>query len=86
MDPLSKWLVVEHDRVQRYTGAAGHDEPWPVPPTEATLDDRLSGLDSRIRVMMQKVEADVHKHQKSGGNRGDGTKSSNKSGKMSGTD
>lgn len=49
MDPLWKWPVVEHDRVVRMTGAAGPEEPWPIPPSEASVEERITALDTRVR-------------------------------------
>jgi hypothetical protein len=49
MDPLYKWPVVEHDRVVRMIGAAGPEEPWPMPPQEVSIEERLIGLDTRVR-------------------------------------
>jgi hypothetical protein len=66
-DPLAKWPIVETDRVQRYTGAAGRDEPWPVAAAEVTLEERLTGLDSRIRGMMHRVEQAAHQNNHSAG-------------------
>lgn len=55
-EPLHKWPIVETDRVIRFTGAAGRGEPWPVPPQEITLEERLIGIDTRIRQTMTAFE------------------------------
>jgi hypothetical protein len=48
-EPLRKWQNVEADSVIRFTGAAGADEPWPRPAAEITVEERLIGLDTRVR-------------------------------------
>jgi hypothetical protein len=57
MEPLHKWPIVEQDRVMRFTGAAGMDEPWPVPHADITLEERLIGIDTRIRQTMGAFES-----------------------------
>jgi hypothetical protein len=60
-DPLNKWPSIEHDRVQRLTGAAGADEPWPKPPAEITIEERLIGLDTRVRQIIAQAGMDKDK-------------------------
>lgn len=54
-DPLSRWPNVENDRVIRETGLAGPAEPWPMPPETFSIEDRITGLDAKVRQIIVAV-------------------------------